>query len=98
MYTDETLQNRIKVYPNKEAIKQMRIKNSCYNTCWENTHVQNLTVPGEIQNITQNTQLKNTDDSNAGLYYLLLIVLMLADGNDSDGTLFTLILSTMFLY
>lgn len=98
MYTDETSQNRIKVYPNKDAIKQMKLKSDCFNGIYPNTRIPPLTVLSENKEFTQTSAVQDTDDSNAGLYYLLLIVLLLADGKDCDGTLFTLILSTMFLY
>lgn len=87
MYTNENNPSSIKVYPNKEAIKQMTFRQSSLQAPLPN----NVTPPKEN---SSEENFRNDDD----FFTFLIFLIMFSDCADNDASLFTVILSMLFLY
>ncbi len=94
MYSNETSRSYVKVYPNKDAIRQMTLKSNCGET-------QQTVVPSDIRSENANTPrcckaqaLSQSNDSNI---LLMLIIAMFFCCDDSDNALFSVIAGMLFL-
>ncbi|MBP3579715.1 MAG: hypothetical protein J6K12_00560 [Clostridia bacterium] len=98
MYTNETGKGYIKVYPNKDAIKQMTLKNNYFSRPTSVFDNAPMSQSASNEKGSLNNSSKENDSSFDDLYMLLLILLMSGNTKDDSQSIFTLILSTLFLY
>ena len=96
MYSNENSSGYIKVYPNKEAIKQMKLKSVIYSNNADYPQVASLPSLAEMQDGSHKTH-SSQSQSFDGFFTILMMIILLSDNNDWDGTLFTLILGTLFI-
>ncbi len=97
MYTNETGKGYIKVYPNKDAIKQMTLKSNYFSRPISVFDNASVSQPESNENgFSKDSSRENTSNFD-DLYMLLLILLMSGNTKDDSQSLFTLILSTLFL-
>lgn len=95
MYTDETGKSCIKVYPNKDAIKQMKLKNSFSCSYEDSLQGYDCTHGAKTTKTPKKTASSNASD---GFFTLLILTILLSDNNVCDSILFTLILGILFIY
>lgn len=95
MYTDETGKSCIKVYPNKDAIKQMKLKNSFSCSYEDSLQSYDCTQGAKTTKTPKKTASSNASD---GFFTLLILTILLSDNNVCDSILFTLILGILFIY
>lgn len=95
MYTDETGKSCIKVYPNKDAIKQMKLKNSF--SCSFEDFPQSRDFSQDSKK-AETPESVTSSDALDGFFTLLILTILLSDNSVCDSILFTLILGILFIY
>lgn len=108
MYANETKSGFVKVYPNKAAIKQMALKSmtsAAVGKAADKTHtVMNgrcdITqgLPSREKLTSECSSLSKSEQAfNDDFYTVLLILLLLCSSPDSENSMFTLVMSCLFL-
>ncbi len=96
MYTNETPIKSVRVYPNRDAIKQMTLKSVC-NEPRINSTPKHMPIDSQT---SEGSSLKESlgcysSDSISILLFLLMVMFFCPDDNDS--TLFSVILAMLFI-
>jgi len=98
MYANQSSSSYVKIYPNKDAIVQMKLMKQCCNTLSDTAKSpKTQAIHAESERALSDTG-KASDECLSDDFCLVLILLLLLCSEKDDTAVFTLIMSTLFLF
>lgn len=97
MYTNESSEKSVRVYPNKDAIKQMTLKSSLSSIREQPPAISGNICQNEnnLESISSNNAKPSCASSTDGDIFLLFFLLIMLC--DSDSALFQVILALFYI-